>query len=84
MRVVPYRLRPLSEQVKAYAGHLADLEHARTPGQAGAVWSRADLDRDIGHITDLQHAIIAGRAEELIATLPGVLVPAQRTPGGDS
>ncbi len=80
MTAVPRFNRPLSEQVTRYTRHLADLEYARTSDHAKDVWRAADRDRDVERITDGQHAIVAGRAEELIATLPAAaVIPAQRT-----
>ncbi len=62
----------------AYLAHMAALEAARTKTAAGAVWASADRDRDRLRLTNQQHAIVAGRAEELTATLPAVHIPAQR------
>ncbi len=65
-------------RTSTFRGHMADLEAAQTKTAAGAVWAAADRDRDRYRLTDQQHAIVAGRAEELIATLPTVHIPAQR------
>lgn len=54
------------------------LDAAAVKGDAREVWATADHDREVGWLTDSQHAIVAGRAEELIATLPAALAPNPR------
>ncbi len=65
---------------RCFLAHMDALDAARTKADAGAVWAQADRDRDRHRrLSDMQHAIVAGRAEELIATLPAVHIPAQRS-----
>ncbi len=73
------RLRdPIDQQARFLA--LADrLDRATAKVHACTVWMAADRDRDVAWLTDDQHAILAGRAEELIATLPAALIPMPRS-----